>query len=170
MGTVEAGACAGICLVASPWGHRLASAWQPQVLAAGDHRTTVTRTVEYHCLNCLDNTITREFDVSHLSMSCDECGEFGRFVNGNVLAKVNEFDDSPPEELDWDRLDRMEQFLVAERIVRKGHTLDDFEIERHDDEGDDAAADDSADGAVDDGSVGDDVAPADAAADDADRH
>jgi hypothetical protein len=94
----------------------------------------VSPTVEYHCLNCLDNTVAREFDVSHLSVTCDACGEFGRFVNGHVLAKYREFEDSPPEDLDWERLDRMEQFLVAERIVRKGHTLEDFEIEVHDDE------------------------------------
>jgi hypothetical protein len=104
----------------------------------------VSPTVEYHCLNCLDNTISRDFDVSHLSVTCDACGEFGRFVNGHVLAKFREFEDSPPEDLEWKRLDRMEKFLVAERIVRKGHSLDDFEIEVHEEEtaaAEEAAAD-----------------------------
>lgn len=96
-------------------------------------------TVEYHCLNCLDNTVSRDFDVSHLSVTCDACGEFGRFVNGHVLAKFREFEESPPDDLDWERLDRMEKFLVAERIVRKGHSLEDFEIEVSDDDADETA-------------------------------
>jgi hypothetical protein len=80
-------------------------------------------------LNCLDNDVTREFDVSHLSRTCDSCGEFGRFVNGAVLDQFDRFENDPPASLDWDRLDRPKKLVVAERLVRHGHTLDDFEVE-----------------------------------------
>jgi len=40
----------------------------------------MTRTVEYHCLHCLEHSITRQFNVPHVSLSCDSCGEFGRFI------------------------------------------------------------------------------------------
>ncbi len=90
-------------------------------------------TVTYHCTSCFEQTLTREYDVSHFSVTCPSCGEFARFVHGAVLAKVEEFEESPPDDLDWERLDRMEQFVVAEKLVRQGNTLDDFEVEVHDD-------------------------------------
>ncbi|AQL42748.1 hypothetical protein BV210_08510 [Halorientalis sp. IM1011] len=83
----------------------------------------------YRCSNCLDDDVTREFDVSHLSRTCDACGEFGRFVNAAVLDQFDRFEADPPADLDWDRLDRPKKLVVAERLVRHGNTLDDFEIE-----------------------------------------
>jgi hypothetical protein len=94
----------------------------------------VTRTVQYHCLNCLDSTVTRDYDVSHLSRTCDDCGEFGRFLNEAVLEKFRAFEDSPPADFAWERLDRMEKYLVAERVVRGGHVIDDFSVEVADEE------------------------------------
>jgi len=84
---------------------------------------------EYRCLRCLDDAVTRDYDVSHLSRTCDSCGEFGRFVNGAVLDRFERFEESPPEGLDWARLDRAEKFLVAERLVRGSKTVDDFDVE-----------------------------------------
>ena len=92
-------------------------------------------TVTYHCTNCFEQTLTRAYDVSHLSIECPNCGEFARFVHGGVLKQFEAFEESPPEGLDWERLDRMEKFVVAEKLVRQGNTLEDFEIEVHDDDG-----------------------------------
>lgn len=83
----------------------------------------------YHCVNCFDREVTRRFNVSHLSRTCDTCDEFARFVNGTVLAQFEQFEADPPAELDWNRLDRTKKLFVAERLVRHGHTLDDFEME-----------------------------------------
>ncbi|SEN39321.1 hypothetical protein SAMN05216388_10033 [Halorientalis persicus] len=83
----------------------------------------------YRCLNCLDNDVTRPFNVSHLSRTCDACGEFGRFANAAVLDQFDRFETDPPAELEWDRLDRPKKLFVAERLVRHGYTLADFEIE-----------------------------------------
>ncbi|MFB6082647.1 MAG: hypothetical protein ABEJ94_00190 [Halorientalis sp.] len=83
----------------------------------------------YRCLNCLDREVTRPFDVSHLSRTCNTCGEFGRFVNGAVLDRFERFESDPPAELDWNRLDHTKKLFVAERLVRRGYQLDDFEIE-----------------------------------------
>lgn len=91
-------------------------------------------THEYRCLSCLDDAVTRDYNVSHLSRTCDACGEFGRFVNGAVLDQFDAFEDTPPAEFDWERLDRMEKLLVAERLVRTTYTLDDIDIETDDDE------------------------------------
>ncbi|MFC7133516.1 MULTISPECIES: hypothetical protein [Salinibaculum] len=88
----------------------------------------MTDTRTYRCLNCLEHTVEREYDVSHISFTCDNCGEFGRFVHDGVYAKYEDFEDSPPDALAWDRLSRMEKFRVAERIVRAGKTLDDFDV------------------------------------------
>ncbi len=73
--------------------------------------------------------MTREFDVSHLSRTCEICDAFARFVNAAVLETFEGFEDAPPEDLDWERLDRPEKFQVAERIARHGHELTDFEVE-----------------------------------------
>ncbi|QSG07918.1 FmdB family zinc ribbon protein [Halapricum desulfuricans] len=86
-------------------------------------------TVTYRCTNCLDHTLTREYDVSHFSIRCPNCGEFARFVHGGVLEQYEAFEESPPAELDWGRLGRMEKLVVAEKLVRQGKTLDDFEVE-----------------------------------------
>lgn len=91
-------------------------------------------TVTYHCSSCFEQTLTREYDVSHFSIRCPNCGEFARFVHAGVLEQYEEFEASPPEELDWERLDRMEKFVVAEKLVRQGNTLDDFEIDVDDEE------------------------------------
>jgi hypothetical protein len=84
-------------------------------------------TVTYRCSNCFDHTVTRDYDVSHISVSCDACGEFARFVHTDVLAKFREFEASPPADLDWERLGTLEKFMVAEGIVRQGKTLADYD-------------------------------------------
>ena len=85
-------------------------------------------TVSYRCSDCLDHAVSREYDVSNLSMSCPSCGEFARFVHGDVLARFREFEESPPANLDWERLDRLEKFVIAEGLVRRGKTLDDYDV------------------------------------------
>jgi DNA-directed RNA polymerase subunit RPC12/RpoP len=88
----------------------------------------VSRTRAYRCLTCLEHTIEREFDTSHLSVTCPNCESFERFVNEAVFQQFEAFEASPPSELDWNRLDRMEKLVVAERLVRSTKTLDDFEV------------------------------------------
>lgn len=88
----------------------------------------VSRTRAYRCLNCLEHTIDREFDTSHLSVTCPNCESFERFVNDAVFQQFEAFEASPPSEFDWNRLDRMEKLMVAERLVRTTKTLDDFEV------------------------------------------
>lgn len=92
----------------------------------------IVTTVSYRCSNCFEHTVTRDYDVSHLSVSCDACGEFARFVHTDVLDKVQEFEASPPADLDWERLDRIEKFVVAEGIVRQGKTLEDYDTRSSD--------------------------------------
>ena len=82
----------------------------------------------YRCLGCLDGTVTRPFDTSHLSVTCPNCDSFERFVNEAVFNQFQAFEESPPAEIDWERLDRREKFVVAERLVRSTKTLADFEI------------------------------------------
>jgi hypothetical protein len=89
-------------------------------------RAMVERT--YRCSNCLDSTVARDFDVSHLSVTCEDCGEFARFINDDVFEQYRAFEDSPPEHLDWDRLDRAEKFLVSDQVVREGRSIEDFDI------------------------------------------
>jgi DNA-directed RNA polymerase subunit RPC12/RpoP len=88
----------------------------------------VSRTRAYRCLNCLEHTIDREFDTSHLSVTCPNCESFERFVNEAVFRQFEAFEASPPPEFDWNRLDRVEKLMVAERLVRSTKTLDDFEV------------------------------------------
>lgn len=83
----------------------------------------------YRCLNCLDHTITREYGVSHLSVTCEACGEFGRFVHQGVYDQYRAFEESPPPDFPWSELDRMRKFVVAEGLVRSGKSLDDFEVD-----------------------------------------
>ena len=88
----------------------------------------MSRTRAYRCLNCLEHTIDREFDTSHLSVTCPNCESFERFVNEAVFQQFEAYEASPPSEFDWNRLDRMEKLVVAERLVRSTKTLDDFEV------------------------------------------
>jgi hypothetical protein len=99
--------------------------------------------VTYRCSNCLDHTVARDFDVSHLSRTCDACGEHSRFVHDGVYEQYREFEESPPATLAWERLRQIEKFVVAEGIVRKGRTLDDFDVRSNgsDDSDDDGGAD-----------------------------
>lgn len=84
---------------------------------------------QYRCLTCLDHTVTRGFDVSHLSLTCEACGEFGRFVNDLVYDQFLAFEDDPPEHLDWDRLERAEKLMISERVTRTDTSVEDFDIE-----------------------------------------
>lgn len=90
-------------------------------------------TVSYRCSSCLEHTLTRDFNVSHLSVKCPACEEFARFVHEGVLDQYEAFEESPPADLDWGRLGRMEKFVVAEGLVRQGKTLADYDVESHDD-------------------------------------
>jgi len=84
----------------------------------------------YRCLSCLDHTLTRPFDVSHLSITCPVCEEFQRFVNQTVLDQYQAFEDDPPETIDWDRLERTEKLMISEQIVREGRSIEDFSLDR----------------------------------------
>jgi hypothetical protein len=88
----------------------------------------MSRNRTYRCLNCLEHTVSREFDVPHLSVTCPSCDSFERFVNDAVFQQFRAFEESPPGELDWERLDRTEKLVVAERLVRSTKTLADFDI------------------------------------------
>ena len=83
---------------------------------------------EYRCLNCLEHSIERAFDTSHLSMTCPNCDSFQRFVNEAVFKQFRAFEESPPSELEWSRLDRTEKLVVCERLVRSTKTIDDFAV------------------------------------------
>jgi hypothetical protein len=88
----------------------------------------VTETRTYRCLDCREHTIEREYDVSHVSVTCDACGEFARFVHAGVYRQYMDFEESPPEDVAWERLTRMQKFTIVEGIVRSDKTLDDFDI------------------------------------------
>ncbi|QWC19818.1 hypothetical protein [Halorubrum sp. 2020YC2] len=102
----------------------------------------MSRTHTYRCLNCLDHAVTRSFDTSHLSRTCPNCGSFERFANEAVIDRFESLEASPPTELDWERLERREKLLVAERLARTEKTLADFEVvgNEDDDAGDGVAA------------------------------
>jgi hypothetical protein len=89
----------------------------------------VPREFPYRCLNCLDHTVVREFDVSHLTMTCPVCDSFERFVNGDVFDQYEVYESTPPADLDWGKLDRSEKLLVSEHVVRRGHSPADFAVE-----------------------------------------
>jgi hypothetical protein len=97
----------------------------------------VSRT--YRCLNCLEDTVTRSYDVSHLTRRCEACGEFDRHVNQRVLDQYDAFEADPPDALDWESLDRTRKLLVAERVARYGRSVESFAPDP--DEADDAAGD-----------------------------
>lgn len=83
----------------------------------------------YRCSSCLEWTVTRDFSVSHLSITCEECGEFARFINNDVFEQYRTFEESPPEHLDWGKLSRAEKFLVSDGVVREGKSIEDFQTE-----------------------------------------
>lgn len=101
----------------------------------------MSRTRTYRCLNCLDHAVEREFDVASLSVTCPNCGSFERFVNEAVVDRFEAFESSPPAAIDWERLDRREKLLVAERTVRTDKTLDDFDVASDEPAGDESAGD-----------------------------
>jgi len=86
----------------------------------------------YRCLNCLEHTLTRPFDVSHLSITCPVCGDFQRFVNEDVYERFRGFEEDPPENLEWDRLEKTEKLMVSEQIVRQGRSIEDFDLDTQD--------------------------------------
>lgn len=92
----------------------------------------MSRSRTYRCLNCREHTVIREFDTSHLSVTCPNCESFERFVNEAVFRQFRAFEESPPPEIEWERLDRAEKFVVSERLVRSTKTLEDFDIVNHD--------------------------------------
>lgn len=83
----------------------------------------------YRCLNCNEHTITREFDTAHLSITCPVCGSFERFINDTVFEQFRAFEKSPPESLDWDRLERRDRLVISERVARTNRSIEDFELE-----------------------------------------
>ena len=89
----------------------------------------MTRERTYRCLTCLEHTLTREFDVSHLSVTCPNCESFERFVNDDVYRQFEAYEESPPESLAWGQLDRTEKLMVSERVVRTSRSIEDFDIE-----------------------------------------
>jgi len=111
----------------------------------------MSRTRTYRCLNCLEHTVSREFDTSHLSVTCPNCESFERFVNEAVYQQFRAFEESPPTAIDWGRLDRTEKLVVAERIARSTKTIEDFDVvdstgsgDGDENENEDEAADDPA--------------------------
>jgi hypothetical protein len=55
-------------------------------------------------------------------------------VNGTILDQFRAFEESPPEEFDWERLDRREKLMISEKIVRQGRSVEDVEITDRSDE------------------------------------
>jgi DNA-directed RNA polymerase subunit RPC12/RpoP len=86
------------------------------------------RSRTYRCLNCLEETVTRSFDTSHLSRRCPDCGSMERFVNEAVYEQFKSFEAAPPAALEWDQLSRTERLLVSERVVRTDRSVEDFDI------------------------------------------
>ncbi|MFB6296774.1 MAG: hypothetical protein ABEH66_08075 [Halobacteriales archaeon] len=83
----------------------------------------------YRCLNCLEHTLSRTFNVSHLSVTCPNCDSFERFVNDDVYQQYQDYEESPPESLAWDRIDRTEKLMISERVVRTTRSIEDFDLE-----------------------------------------
>lgn len=93
-----------------------------------------TYTHTYRCLGCLDHTVAREFDVSHVSVTCPVCESFERLVNDHVVDQFEAFEERPPADLDWDRLGRREKLFVAERVARRGRDASAFDVAELDDD------------------------------------
>lgn len=100
----------------------------PEYKAAALEWRDVNRVSEYRCIGCMEETVTREFDVSHLSRTCPVCGEFDRFVNTVVVKQFDALAADPPAHLHWDRLDRLRKWLIAERLSRTEYTIDDIAV------------------------------------------
>jgi hypothetical protein len=90
----------------------------------------------------MEGTVTRSYDVSHLTRTCDVCGEFERHVNQRVIDQYEAFEADPPSALDWGALDRTRKLVVAERVARHGRSVESLAGDRREPEieGDDAAA------------------------------
>ncbi|MFB6302428.1 MAG: hypothetical protein ABEH78_06160 [Haloferacaceae archaeon] len=84
-----------------------------------------TRT--YRCLRCLEHTISRDFDVSHVSKTCPQCGSFERLVNERVYDQLQAFESEPPATVDWDDLDRPAKLRISERVARTGQSIEEFD-------------------------------------------
>jgi hypothetical protein len=97
----------------------------PQVVVVPVSRT-------YRCLNCMDSTVTRSYDVSHITRTCEVCGEFERHVNQRVIDQYEAFEADPPTALDWDALDRTRKLVVAERVTRQGRSVESLAPDRDD--------------------------------------
>lgn len=140
----------------------------------GPQQSVVPVSRTYRCLNCLEDTVTRSYDVSHLTRRCGACDEFDRHVNQRVLDQYDAFEADPPDALDWESLDRTRKLLVAERVARHGRSVESFAPDP--DEADDVAGDaesalseddaDAPDGRSPDVTAGGEVAPTNEAADD----
>ncbi|WP_338737892.1 hypothetical protein [Haloplanus salilacus] len=102
----------------------------------------MSRSSEYRCIECLEERVTREFDVSHLSRTCPVCDKSTRFANTVVVEQFDALAADPPAHLHWDQLDRLRKWLIAERLSRKDYTIDDIAVTAADAE--DEAPDDGA--------------------------
>ena len=89
----------------------------------------MTRERTYRCLNCLEHTLSRPFDVSHLSITCPVCESFQRFVNEDVYDQYRELEENPPDHLDWSRLGKAEKLVLSDGIVREGRDIEEFELQ-----------------------------------------
>lgn len=89
----------------------------------------MTRERTYRCLDCLEHTLSRPFDVSHLSVTCPVCESFQRFVNQDVYDQYLAFEEDPPDHLEWSRLGEAEKLMLSDGVVREGRDVDEFEIQ-----------------------------------------
>ena len=89
----------------------------------------------------MEGTVTRSYDVSHLTRRCEVCGAFDRHVNQRVIDQYEAFEADPPTALDWDALDRTRKFIVAERVARQGRSVESLAPDRDDRDAETAAAD-----------------------------
>lgn len=96
----------------------------------------------------MEGTVTRSYDVSHLTRTCDGCGEFERHVNQRVVDQYEAFEADPPEALDWAGLDRTRKFVVAERVARHGRTVESLAGDRREPEIESDGEPDADDGAA----------------------
>jgi len=78
----------------------------------------------YRCLSCLEHTLSREFDTSHLSVMCPRCDSFERFINESVFEQFRAFEESPPTGFEWSKLDRREKLVVSEGVARRGRSIE----------------------------------------------
>lgn len=85
--------------------------------------------MEYTCEQCLEETVERDFNVSHVIRVCSACGDSHRFINSHVLETHSELEEEPPEGVEWGRLSASDQFRIAERIARYDTTRDDITME-----------------------------------------